>query len=61
MRLDHRAGCDSGVDYTTVVVFTIWIAMTIVLVVLAVLRSNAVETRGNTQAGLSCLPLQRQV
>jgi preprotein translocase subunit SecG len=42
MRLDHRAGCDSGVDYTTVVVFTIWIAMTIVLVVLAVLRSNAV-------------------
>jgi preprotein translocase subunit SecG len=41
MSFTHKAGSDSGVDYATVVVFLLWLVMTIGLVVFFVLRSSA--------------------
>jgi cyclopropane fatty-acyl-phospholipid synthase-like methyltransferase len=41
---NHKAGCDSRVDYATVVVFLLWVAMTIFLIVFLVVRGNVTES-----------------
>jgi len=43
MRSSQRAGSNSGVDYATVVMFLLWIALTIVLVVVLFTRGSAAD------------------
>jgi hypothetical protein len=40
MRLDHKPGIDSGIDYGVVVLYLLWIAATIALIMVLAVRSH---------------------
>jgi len=56
MRSSHRAGSNSGVDYATVVMFLLWIALTIVLVVVLLTRGSAADAARSASRHASKVP-----